>query len=66
MPEIKLTAAYKVIIIESERGWGTKVDEVKYFDSEGDAIRFVNDYNKDLPAHVPDWYMMARYEGQVR
>jgi len=66
MPEIKLKTAYKVIIIESERGWGTKIDEVKYFDNETEARRFVDEYNRDLPAHVPDWYMMARYEGRVQ
>lgn len=66
MPEIKLKTAYKVIIIESERGWGTKVDEVKYFDNEGEARRFVSEYNSDLPdGPAPDWYMMARYEGRV-
>lgn len=66
MPEIKLANAFKVIIIETERGWGTKVDEVKYFDNEGEARRFVSEYNADLPdGAAPDWYMMARYEGRV-
>ena len=51
---------YRVDIIESERGWGQKVDDIKFFDSEDEAKAFVRDYNKDnnLP-QVPDWYMYA-------
>lgn len=30
MPEIKLQNAYRVDIIESERGWRQKIDETKY------------------------------------
>jgi hypothetical protein len=66
MPEIKLKTVYKVTIIESERGWGQKIDEVKYFDDEGDARRFVTQYNSELPpGPAPDWYMMAIYEGRI-
>jgi hypothetical protein len=67
MAEIKLKNAYRVDIIESERGWGSKVDEVKYFDTEQSATDFCTEYNKDCPTdHVPDWYMVARYQGKVR
>lgn len=67
MPEISMPIAYKVSIIESERGWGQKIDEVKYFDNEQDARKFVEQYNADLPdGPAPDWYMMAQYEGRVR
>jgi hypothetical protein len=48
MPEIKLPNAWKVVIIESERGWGQKVDEVKYFDNEEEANQFVRKFNSDL------------------
>jgi hypothetical protein len=66
MPEIKLQNAFKVSIIESERGWGQKIDEVKYFDSEFDAKKFVTEYNSHNTATVvPDWYMYAQYEGKV-
>jgi ABC-type branched-subunit amino acid transport system substrate-binding protein len=67
MAEISLQSAYKVTIIESERGWGSKIDEVKYFDNEQEARNFVAEYNKynDKP-EVPDWYMYASYEGRVR
>ncbi|MDD3412551.1 MAG: hypothetical protein PHY47_00980 [Lachnospiraceae bacterium] len=50
----------RVIIIESERGWGQKVDEVKYFKNYSDAEAFCIDYNKDNNKNsVPDWYMYA-------
>lgn len=37
----------KVIIIESEAGWGQRVDEVKEFDDRATAEEFVKDFNKD-------------------
>lgn len=61
MPEVQIGQLYRVDIIESERGWGQKCDEQKYFDSYDDANAFINDYNKDLPpGPAPDWYMIAR------
>jgi hypothetical protein len=52
---------FKVEIIESERGWGSKIDEIKMFNDEQEALNFIEDYNKDnnLPV-TPDWYMYAR------
>jgi hypothetical protein len=55
-----MNAKYEVCIIESERGWGQRVDEVKHFDSKIDADKFVKDYNaKNTSPVVPDWYMYA-------
>lgn len=66
MPEIKLPNAYRVDIIESERGWGSKVDEIKYFDTEPAAKLFYETYNKQNTSNtVPDWYMVAVYRGKV-
>lgn len=68
MAEIKLQDAFRVDIIESERGWGSKIDESKYFDNEIEARQFVTDYNSkhNLPSsYVPDWYMIAQYVGKV-
>ena len=50
----------RVAIIESERGWGQKVDEVKYFHSIEEAEKFVREFNavNDAGA-VPEWYMYA-------
>lgn len=53
----------KVHIIESERGWGQKVDEVKEFPTREDAENFCRAYNREhnppMP-EAPDWYMYAR------
>ena len=51
---------YRVDIIESERGWGQRIDDVKFFDDLEEAEQFVENYNKknNLPV-VPDWYMYA-------
>lgn len=54
----------KVNIIESERGWGQKVDEVREFKTYEDALAFVDDFNKDNNKDkVPDWYMYAEIVG---
>lgn len=51
----------KVQIIESERGWGQKVDSVKTFPSLKKAEAFIKKFNaKNNEAVVPDWYMYAR------
>lgn len=58
--------AWRVDLIESERGWGSKIDEVKYFDNEVDAKKFVVEFNaKNNSPTVPDWYMYAEYRGKV-
>lgn len=59
MAEVKKT--FEVEIIESERGWGQKVDERKYFETAEEADAFCKEYNSknNLP-RVPDWYMYAR------
>jgi hypothetical protein len=66
MPEIKMLTAYRVDIIESERGWGQRIDEIKYFDNEAEAREFCRKYNaqNDKP-YVPDWYMRADYVGKI-
>lgn len=54
-------AKVKVEIIESERGWGQKLDHVKYFSTKEKADKFCKDYNKQNDKDVvPDWYMYAR------
>ena len=71
MPRIEKPTAFRVDIIESERGWGSKIDESIYFDNEAEARKYANDYNEKYnpplkPGEsVPDWYMIARYEGKV-
>lgn len=59
----------KVVIIESEAGWGSKVDEILEFPTREEAKEFVESYNRkhnpgmyERPVKVPDWYMMAQLE----
>lgn len=59
----------KVLIIESERGWGQKIDEVKEFATREEAEKFCREYNdKHNPPmnRAPDWYMYARMEDHER
>ena len=64
--EVKKQILFKVNIIESERGWGSKIDETKYFDNHQEALDFVKTYNsKNNLEQVPEWYMYASYEGQI-
>lgn len=67
MAEIKLPTAYRVDIIESERGWGSKIDEQKYFETEQEAREFAINYNTthNTAESAPDWYMYASYYGKV-
>lgn len=51
---------YAVDLIESERGWGQKVDDTYYFDEELYAQRFITKFNdKNDKSITPDWYMYA-------
>lgn len=64
--EVKNVNLYKVVIMEYERGWGSKVDETKYFDTPVSAKEFVREFNKyNTAATAPDWYMQAEYVGKV-
>lgn len=64
--EIQVIPTFKVEIIESERGWGQRIDEVKYFNSAKSAQDFCEDFNrKNTAQSVPDWYMYANYVGRV-
>ena len=66
MPEINKPLAYRVSIIESERGWGQRLDEEKYFNSEVEAKAFCVEYNRqNNKEQVPDWYMYASYDGKL-
>ena len=60
--------AYRVDIIESERGWGHKIEETVLFDTEQHALDYVKKFNALNPVltHTPDWYMLARYVGEMK
>lgn len=67
MPRVTIPNAYRVDIIESERGWGQKLDETIYFDNESEARKYAEDYNNKYNNldYVPDWYMRAEYRGRM-
>jgi len=51
---------FKVHIIESERGWGSKVDEVREFATEAEQEEFIKTHNaQNNSATVPDIYWYA-------
>jgi hypothetical protein len=51
---------WKVFIIESERGWGQKVEDTEEFDTYEEAVKFQLEYNAENNlSYVPDWYMYA-------
>ena len=58
---------FVVKIIESERGWGQRLDERKFFDSADEAWAFVDKYNSvNNEDTVPDWYMYAKDPVRVK
>lgn len=67
MPRVELKTAYRVDMIESERGWGQKLDESIYFDNEAEARQYAIDYNlkHNNKDYIPDWYIRAEYVGKV-
>ena len=66
MARIDRPVGYRVDIIESERGWSSKVDEVLYFDNEEEAREYARAFNaRNTAAAAPDWYMRADYCGRV-
>lgn len=66
MPRIEKPTAYRVDVIEYERGWGSKVDGVLYFDNKDEAVKYCEDFNaRYYDNEVPDWYMIAEYRGLI-
>ena len=50
----------RVAIVESEIGWGQRVDEIKEFKNRTAAETFVRKFNeRNNKDQVPDWYMFA-------
>lgn len=50
----------RVCIIESERGWGSKVEREVYFDTVQEARAFCDEYNKENNLTVvPGYYWYA-------
>lgn len=56
----------KVYLIESEAGWGQRVDETREFESHEEADKFIAEFNaQNNKPYVPSWYMYAeKAQGQ--
>lgn len=57
------TALMSIIVhvIESERVWDQRLDEVKTFESLPEAQDYVTQFNAaNSEDQVPDWYMFAK------
>lgn len=53
----------KVFIIESEAGWGQKVDSTLEFSTKEEAEAYCREYNNKhnpIMDKTPDWYMYAK------
>jgi hypothetical protein len=59
---------YTAVLIESERGWGQRVDEVKEFKTEKARDKFIKEFNaQNTASSAPDWYMYAeKGENKIR
>lgn len=52
--------AVKIPVIESERGWGRKIDDWMVCTSVEDAKKFEKEFNsKNTESTAPDWYMQV-------
>lgn len=52
--------AVKIAVIESESGWGRKVDDHMVCLTHEDALKFRDEFNKDnISLRTPDWYMQV-------
>ena len=61
LPQKIFKTLIKVQLIESERGWGQKIEDTLYFEDYSKAVEFVEEFNsKNDEPEVPDWYMYAR------
>lgn len=57
--------AVKVAVIESEAGWGRKIDDWMVCLSVEDARAFIKEFNsKNTSSSTPDWYMVAEGDPQ--
>lgn len=64
--EVHQDYLHKVVLMEYERGWGSRVDDILYFRSKEDAEAYTKDFNSENTASsAPDWYMVATYKGVV-
>lgn len=52
--------AVKIAVIESEAGWGRKIDDWMVCLTVEDALKFKKEFNsKNTETSAPDWYMQV-------
>lgn len=53
--------------VESESGWGSRIDEQHLFPTKELALEFVKSYNQEYNSSpvVPDYYIIQEYKGEV-
>ena len=57
--------AVKIAVIESEAGWGRKIDDWMVCLSTEDAKAFEKEFNaENKSSSAPDWYMQAEEDFQ--
>lgn len=62
-PPTPMHTVVRIPVIESEKGWGRKIDDYMVCLTIEDAKKFEVEFNsKNMAKTVPDWYM--RVEGQ--
>jgi hypothetical protein len=58
-------SAFKIAVIESESGWGRKIDDYMVCLSTDDTKAFEKEFNsKNNLSSAPDWYMSVEGEPQ--
>lgn len=59
--------SWRVDFTEYERGWGSRPDGFKLFETEEAALEFQRAFNakNDKPV-APDWYMIAETPRKVK
>ena len=64
-PVLVSGVAYKIPVIESEGGWGSKIDDYMVCLSKEDALQFCKEFNsKNTEPITPSWYMRADPDGE--
>ena len=55
-----MATIFKVPVVESEKGWGRKIDDYMLCLSMEDAMAFTKEFNSQNTAkNTPDWYMQV-------
>ena len=63
MKSNQIKTAFKVTVIESEKGWGRGINDYMICLSKNDAKEFIKQFNaKNILTTTPDWYLQADIE----